>query len=54
MTPKPCSRPVASDTIGRLWHFPLGARSVLVKIGREAGLHYATVSRIIKAMEEMS
>jgi hypothetical protein len=26
----------------------------LVEIGRAAGLHYATVSRIIKAMEEMS
>jgi DNA-binding MarR family transcriptional regulator len=26
----------------------------LIEIGRAAGLHYATVSRIIKAMEEMS
>ncbi len=25
----------------------------LSEIGREVGLHYATVSRIIKAMEEM-
>jgi DNA-binding MarR family transcriptional regulator len=27
---------------------------MLVEIGRAAGLHYATVSRIIKAFEEMS
>jgi len=26
----------------------------LTEIGREAGLHYATVSRIIKAMEHTS
>ena len=26
----------------------------LAEIGRQAGLHYPTVSRIIKAMEEMS
>jgi DNA-binding MarR family transcriptional regulator len=26
----------------------------LVEIGREAGLHYATVSRIVKAIGEMS
>ena len=45
------SKAARNDALARAY---LQHGYTLVEIGRAAGLHYATVSRIIKAIEEIS